>query len=81
MAFALSVVAFSVAALCACVHEPTIGVAAIGVTILGIVKALLGRLEKFSVIDLSRPHIPLWMEERGEETNGLGDPIGSPRII
>ena len=42
MAFALSVVAFSVAALCACVHEPTIGVAAIGVTILGIVKALLG---------------------------------------
>ena len=42
MAFALSVVAFSVAALCACVHESTIGVAAIGVTILGIVKALLG---------------------------------------
>ena len=46
MAFALSVVAFSVSARCACVHEPTIGVAAIGVTILGIVKALLGSRTK-----------------------------------
>ena len=27
-----------------------------------------------SVIVRSSPHIPLWMEERGEETNGLGDP-------
>lgn len=36
---------------------------------------------KFFVIGLSVAHIPLWIEERGEETNGLGDPIGNPRII
>ena len=39
-------VAFTVAGISAWMHEPTIGVAAIGVTILGIVKALLGSRAK-----------------------------------
>ena len=46
MAFALTLVAFTVAGISAWMHEPAIGVAAIGVTILGIVKALLGSRAK-----------------------------------
>lgn len=42
MAFALTLVAFIVAGVCAWLRQPAIGVAAIGATILGIVKALLG---------------------------------------
>ena len=46
MAFVLTLVAFTIAGISAWMHEPTIGVAAIGVTILGIVKALLGSRTK-----------------------------------
>ena len=46
MAFVLTLVAFTIAGISAWMHESAIGVAAIGVTILGIVKALLGSLTK-----------------------------------
>ena len=38
------------------------------------------KYENFSVIGLSPPHTLNWMEERGAETNGRSDPIGSPKI-
>ena len=36
---------------------------------------------EFFVIAPHLMHILFWIEERGEETNGLDDPIGDPRII
>ena len=39
----------------------------------------IGKNEK-SVIGLSAVHTLLWIEGWGEETNGLNDPFGNPRI-
>ena len=35
---------------------------------------------KIFVIPFLLLHIFFWMEERGAETNGHGDPIGNPKI-
>ena len=40
-AFILCLVAFAVAALCAYLHKPTIGVASLGITLVGIVKHIM----------------------------------------